>query len=110
MTSSRAPYWIPILWVQSSVALRSFRERNRQDGAWVRHELPLATANQSNRRRLYVFLGTLAVTLVTSLCYTWLRPAEYRASARLEITPATGAAPAGPTVRVKSGVSFSTFR
>jgi len=52
--------------------------------------------NQSNRRRLCVFLGTLAVTLAASLSYTWLRPAEYRASARLEITPAAVAANLGP--------------
>jgi len=53
--------------------------------------------NQSNRRRLYVFLGTLAVALAVSFGYTWLRPAEYRASARLEITPAAGAVPLGST-------------
>ena len=63
----------------------------------MRHDFSLPTTNQSNRRRLYVFLGTLAVTLVASLGYTWLRPAEYRASARLEITPATGTVPSGPT-------------
>ena len=42
------------------------------------------------------FLGTLAVAFAASLGYTWLRPAEYRASARLEITPAAGALPLGP--------------
>jgi polysaccharide biosynthesis transport protein len=63
----------------------------------VRNEFSLATANESNRRRLYVFLGTLAVTLMTSLGYTWFRPAEYRVSARLEITPAMGPVPSGPT-------------
>ena len=63
----------------------------------MRNEFSLATANESNRRRLYVFVGTLAVTLMTSLGYTWLRPAEYRTSARLEITPATGPVPSGPT-------------
>jgi len=52
--------------------------------------------NQSNRRRLYVFLGTLAVALAASLGYTWLRPAEYRTSARLEITPAAATLPLGP--------------
>ena len=62
----------------------------------MRNEFSLATANQSNRRRLFVFLGTLAMALMASLGYTWLRPAEYRASARLEITPATGAVPSGP--------------
>jgi succinoglycan biosynthesis transport protein ExoP len=84
-------------WVQSLVALRSFRERNGQGGAWVRQEFSLPAANRSNRRRLGVFLGTLAVALVTCLGYTWLRPAEYRASARLEITPAIGAVPSEST-------------
>src|SRR6478736_6567451 len=51
--------------------------------------------NQSNRRRLYIFLGTLTLALAASLGYTWLRPAEFRASARLEITPAAGAVPLG---------------
>ena len=52
--------------------------------------LPL-TAQQTNRRRRRVFLGTLAIALVLSLGFTWLRPAEYRASALLEITAATEA-------------------
>ncbi len=47
-------------------------------------------AGQHNRRRLLVFLGTLSVALGVSLAYTWLRPAEYRAVARLEITPGLG--------------------
>jgi uncharacterized protein involved in exopolysaccharide biosynthesis len=36
-----------------------------------------------------VLLGTLAIALVLSLGFTWLRPPEYRASALLEITAAT---------------------
>jgi succinoglycan biosynthesis transport protein ExoP len=52
--------------------------------------LPL-TAERTNRRRRRVFLGTLVIALVLSLGFTWLRPAEYRASALLEITAATEA-------------------
>jgi uncharacterized protein involved in exopolysaccharide biosynthesis len=36
---------------------------------------------------LRVFLGTLTVALGVSVAFTWLRPPEYRAAARLEITP-----------------------
>jgi len=59
-------------------------------------------AHPSNRRRLAVFLPTLIVALVASLAYVWLRPAEYRATARIEITPATTAAPAAPTAPIVS--------
>jgi len=68
----------------------------------VRHDDVVPAIRRANRRRLYVFLGTLAAALIIGLAYTWLRPAEYRASARIEITPTTGAAtvtsltPAGP--------------
>ena len=51
---------------------------------------------RTNRRRLLVFLGTLTIALVVSLAFTWLRPPEYRASARLEITPAVGSVASGP--------------
>jgi uncharacterized protein involved in exopolysaccharide biosynthesis len=56
----------------------------------------LQVAEQSNRRRLLVFLGTLIVALAVSLGYTWLRQPEYRASARLEITPGTESVTARP--------------
>jgi len=59
-------------------------------------------ATQSNQRRLRVFLGTLTVALGVSLAVTWLRPPEYRAVARIEITPGVAsmtsrAAPSGAT-------------
>ena len=69
-----------------------------RSGAWLRSAPDLPTAHRSNRRRLRVFLGTLVVALAASLSYTWLRPAEYRAAARLEITPAAAPAPSGPAV------------
>ena len=78
------------------------RESNKQGGAWVRDDYPLPAIHRANRRRLFVFLATLAAGLIIGLAYTWLRPAEYRASARLEITPGTGSpavlstTPAGP--------------
>jgi succinoglycan biosynthesis transport protein ExoP len=55
-------------------------------------------AERTNRRRLLVFLGTLTIALVLSLAFTWLRPPEYRASARLEITPAVGSVASGPAL------------
>ena len=52
-----------------------------------------SVAERTNRRRLRVFLGTLSVALALSLAFTWLRPAEYRSAAMLEILP--GAETAG---------------
>ncbi len=64
---------------------------------WTSHAGPAmhadfapAASARANRRRLRVFLGTLIVALAVSLSYTFLRPAEYRATARVEITPAVG--------------------
>ena len=51
-----------------------------------------SATQRSNRRRLRVFLATLIVALAVTLAYTFLRSPIYRASARIEITPA-GAAP-----------------
>lgn len=53
-----------------------------------------ATA-RANRRRFRVFLGTLLVALAISMSYTFLRPAEYRATARVEITPGVGSVSPG---------------
>ena len=61
-----------------------------QAGGWSRSNFSQA-AGQANQRRLRVFVGTLVVALVVSLAFTWLRQPEYRAAARLEITPAVEA-------------------
>jgi len=50
---------------------------------------------RANRRRLLVFLAVFAVAAAAGLGYTFLRPAEYRAAARLQITPGLASAPAG---------------
>lgn len=42
---------------------------------------------RSNRRKLAVFLIVFSLTLLPGLAWNLLRPAEYRASARLQITP-----------------------
>ena len=44
-------------------------------------------AQRANRRRLLVFLGVLVVAGTASLIYNYSRPAEYRASARVQINP-----------------------
>ena len=74
---------------------RSSSGRNDHSEGWMRRDFLPATVEQANRRRLQVFLGTLVVALAISLGVTWLRPAEYRASARLEITPTAGSVPSG---------------
>ncbi len=64
-------------------------------GPWKRGyppHMPSPTA-RTNRRRLLVFLGVFALTCLISLSYTFLRPAEYRASALIQITPASSAPP-----------------
>ena len=53
-----------------------------------------SATERANRRRLIVFLGVFGVACAIGLAYDFLRPAEYRATARLEITPASYAPPA----------------
>ncbi|HEX7270759.1 MAG TPA: hypothetical protein VF420_01275 [Casimicrobiaceae bacterium] len=60
----------------------------------------LPESQRANRRRLRVFLGTLFAALVISIGFTWSRPAEYRASTGVAITPgSTSAAPATATAQ-----------
>lgn len=44
-------------------------------------------AARGNRRRLRVFMTVLVPVLLSSLAYTFLRPAEYRAEARIAVKP-----------------------
>jgi succinoglycan biosynthesis transport protein ExoP len=46
-----------------------------------------ADTRRANRRRLLVFLGVFVPALAAGLGWNFLRPAEYRATARLHITP-----------------------
>jgi succinoglycan biosynthesis transport protein ExoP len=57
----------------------------------------LQESQRANRRRLRVFLGTLVAALLISIGFVWSRPAEYRASADLVITPGTTSAEPAPT-------------
>jgi succinoglycan biosynthesis transport protein ExoP len=61
---------------------------------------PLGSVTErANRRRLIVFLGVFCVACAAGLAYDFLRPAEYRATSRLQITPASYVAPNdAPTV------------
>jgi uncharacterized protein involved in exopolysaccharide biosynthesis len=63
----------------------------------VRPDFRWPAATQSNQRRLRVFLGTLTVALGVSLAVTWLRPPEYRAVARIEITPGVASMTSRPS-------------
>jgi len=66
--------------------------------------------SRANRRRLLVFLGVFAAAAAVGLGYTFARPAEYRATARVQITPA-GEAPRGepaPGTAVGSPKPFLT--
>ena len=62
---------------------------------------------RANRRRLIVFLGVFAAAAVSSLSYTFLRPAEYRALSRIQITPALSA-PLSVYVLTSPNSVFST--
>ena len=73
--------------------LRASHRSIRDEGSWIGPPPDAPRAHASNRRRLVVFLTTLIVALGASITYVWLRPAEYRATARVEITPATTTAP-----------------
>lgn len=65
----------------------------------VRHELPDPEATRAsgvrraNRRRLAVFLSVFLLVSVVGLSWCFLRPAEYRATSRLQVTPATASQP-----------------
>jgi uncharacterized protein involved in exopolysaccharide biosynthesis len=53
-----------------------------------------SATSRANRRRLRSFLSVFIVALAMGLTWNFLRPAEYRATARLQITPASGSLPA----------------
>jgi uncharacterized protein involved in exopolysaccharide biosynthesis len=61
-----------------------------------------AETRRANRRRLFVFLSVFLVTAAVGLTWDFLRPAEYRATARLQITP--------PTMALQPSVSAGTVR
>ena len=46
-----------------------------------------SSTQRANRRKLLVFLGVFVLAGAASLIYTFARPAEYRASARVQINP-----------------------
>jgi len=68
---------------------RSSHGWHDQAGDRVQADFVRTTAEQTNRRRRRVFLGTLTIALALSLAFTWLRPPEYRATALLQITAAS---------------------
>src|SRR5574340_354637 len=71
-----------------------FREGGVASWAYGPGNVPAAGA--LSRRRLVVFCGVFLAVLCVGLIYTFARPAQYRAVARLQITPPTGLAAAPP--------------
>ncbi|MCU0259056.1 MAG: hypothetical protein MUF56_08535 [Solirubrobacteraceae bacterium] len=65
-------------------------------------------ARRGNRRRLAVFLGTLAITAIPALAWVYLQPAEYRATALVQIDPGALAAPVPPPAGSPQIVTDST--
>lgn len=85
----------------------SYIENGARQRPWTTRLPPHipSPAARTNRRRRLVFLGVFALACVLSLSYTFLRPAEYRAMARLQITPASSA-PAPVSIAVSPGTVF----
>ena len=71
--------------------------------------VPKSPQHEPYRHRLAVFSCVFVVVLTLGLTYTFMQPAVYRATARLQITPASSAPsppmdpPAGATVAVETG-------
>src|SRR6266550_711888 len=84
---------------QPLLKFRSSHGWHDQAGDRVQPDFVRTTAEQTNRRRRRVFLGTLTIALALSLAFTWLRPPEYRATALLQIT----AASESPALRSAAG-------
>lgn len=61
----------------------------------------------ASRRRLVVFGGVFLVALLLGLAYTFARPAQYRATALLQITPPAALGPA-PVAASPSSAAAST--
>ena len=74
---------------QPPLKLRISRVWQSQTGGRVPPNFLPSAAEQTNRRRRRVFLGTLTIALAVSLAFTWLRSPEYRATALLQITAAS---------------------
>ena len=74
--------------------MKRFDSFARVRSTWLRHEdLDLSAVERGNRRRVLVFLSVFCTACGIGLAYDFLRPAEYRATSRLQITPASYAAP-----------------
>ena len=66
-------------------------------------ELGRSATERANRRRLTVFLSVFCVVSVSGLAFDFLRPAEYRVTSRLQITPASYVAPSdAPTAPARA--------
>jgi uncharacterized protein involved in exopolysaccharide biosynthesis len=66
-----------------------------------------SATRRANRRRLRSFLGVFLVAAAIGLAWNFMRPAEYRATARLQITPASASLP--PEAQATASGSDSTL-
>src|ERR1700694_637331 len=74
---------------QAPIKFRPSRGWHSPAGDRVQPDFLRTPADQTNRRRRRVFLGTLTIALALSLAFTWLRSPECRATALLQITAAS---------------------
>src|ERR1700740_1642047 len=63
-----------------------------------------APVRHPRRRRLSIFSSVFLLALAAGLTYSVMQPAEYRATARLEIVPASPAPPGDDSPAAKSRV------
>ena len=69
-----------------------------------------SATRRANRRRLRSFLSVFLVALAVGLAWNFLRPAEYRATARLEITPASALLPAETQTQTQTATGAESTR
>lgn len=87
----------------------SFAENTARQRPWMTGVPPLLppSAAAANRRRRLVFFVVFVLASVLSLFYTFLRPAEYRAVARVQITPASSE-PGPVSIAASPGTVYPT--
>ena len=69
-----------------------------------------APIERANRRKLLVFLGVFVVGCTAALIYVFGRPAEYRAAARIQISPGSvHVEPAPPAASSQAGAAPRPF-
>ena len=105
---------LPTRATPSGIRAGVYRSRPGGTATGIEPDPPhMASPTQrANRRKLFVFLGVFAIASAASLSYTFGRPAEYRASARVQINPGAmqveSIKPAGGSQAADAPKSFLT--